>query len=48
MRKDEADEPWALKEIICSVNREVVLPGEVLSNSLYQFRRQVGELERVV
>lgn len=48
LRKDEADEPWALKEIICNVNREVVLPGEVLSNSLYQFRRQVGELERVV
>ncbi len=47
-RKEEADEPWKLKEIICSVNREVVLPGEVLSNSLYQFRRQIGELERVV
>lgn len=47
-RKEEADEPWKLKEIICSVNREIVLPGEVLSNSLYQFRRRVGELERVV
>lgn len=47
-RKEEADEPWGLKEIICSVNRDVVLPGEVLSNSLYQFRRQIGELERVV
>ena len=46
--KEEADEPWKLKEIICSVNREVVLPGEVLSNSLYQYRRQIGELERVV
>ncbi len=48
LRKEEIQDPWELKEIICGVNRDVVLPGEVLSNSLYLFRRQSGELERVV
>ena len=42
----QMQKPESLISIIGEVNRTVVLPGDFLSNSLYLYRRDRGELER--
>ena len=47
LRMELLDDPDGLREIIRSVNREAVLPGDFLSNSLYGYRVRRGELEKL-
>lgn len=47
LRKKEVEDPGELIDIIRRVNREDLLPGEVLSDSLYEYRSGPDLLRRV-
>lgn len=47
VRKKEVEDPGELIDIIRRVNREDLLPGEILSDSLYEYRSGPDLLRRV-